>query len=509
MESRGKKLSGTLRHAIAERFRNSGTSSSENPEQEKYKRLAQCSFMLAVCVAIIVVACLAWWLSTPGGVAEQGGVVEVRCNGVDSGALVGDGEDCSRFWVCEGGVGVLEKCQKYHNFDVATGTCQWVHVATCFGQEGEGEKVVEEEEIPSANGTPSLRQILEKEAELVNSPDIKQMRDGLATLDSKQVELVRAGRSLNPPNVLLVESILSPSDWDHLFPLRAPSYTYDNFLKAVSKFPLVCSASVPRCRQLLATMFAHFAQETGNHAPGSATPEWRQGLAHLEEMSYSSASRGGAYSSNCNGGQWTAKAWPCGRDEQGKVFSYHGRGAKQLSYNYNYGQFSQVMYGAIRPLLDHPELVASTWLNLASALWFFSTPQPPKPSMLAVMEGTWKPNIQDRSSGLLPGFGLTTNIINGGIECGKGKETQQSKNRIKYYLKFADYLKVPVGSSGLLGCSKMGKFGASGSGAVALYWEQNWAKKFECKLVSYVTQYSALLQGDYTKCVNDKFDLDL
>ena len=28
--------------------------------------------------------------------------------------------------------------------------------------------------------------------------------------------------------------------------------------------------------------------------------------------------------------------------------------------------------------------------NLASATWFYTTPQPPKPSMLHVIDGTWK-----------------------------------------------------------------------------------------------------------------------
>ena len=31
------------------------------------------------------------------------------------------------------------------------------------------------------------------------------------------------------------------------------------------------------CRKGLATMFAHFAQETGAHDPGSPIPQWRQG----------------------------------------------------------------------------------------------------------------------------------------------------------------------------------------------------------------------------------------
>ena len=39
--------------------------------------------------------------------------------------------------------------------------------------------------------------------------------------------------------------------------------------------------------------------------------------------------------------------------------------------------------------------------------------------MLAVLEGDWVATAADKLRGLRPGFGLTTNIINGGIECGK------------------------------------------------------------------------------------------
>ena len=45
----------------------------------------------------------------------------------------------------------------------------------------------------------------------------------------------------------------------------------------------------------------------------------------LPQVGFSNSSRGGAYSSNCGTGQWTTKAWPCGKDVNGKFYSYHGR----------------------------------------------------------------------------------------------------------------------------------------------------------------------------------------
>jgi chitodextrinase len=38
------------------------------------------------------------------------------------------------------------------------------------------------------------------------------------------------------------------------------------------------------CKHELATLFAHFAQETGGHDPNHATlEEWEQGLVHINE----------------------------------------------------------------------------------------------------------------------------------------------------------------------------------------------------------------------------------
>ena len=146
------------------------------------------------------------------------------------------------------------------------------------------------------------------------------VRSRLSTLSSIDVELVRPGRPANPDNTKLVESIIKEKDWDYLFPQRHKSYTYTNFLKAVSKFPGVCHPDSPdRCRQVLATMFAHFTQETGGHNPSGGVEEWRQGLHYVEELGCDARDCG--YSKNCAGGEWTAKAWPCGKTESGAWFT--------------------------------------------------------------------------------------------------------------------------------------------------------------------------------------------
>ena len=414
-----------------------------------------------------------------------------------------DPRDCASYYSCEGGQTRLTQCPARHHFDPIKLSCVWIHQSSC----GKSSPPSSPPPSVSPQGPPSLSQVEAEETRLTSQGEISLLRARLATLPTTQVELVRPGRAVNPGNTRLVEQIISQKDWDFLFPQRDPAYTYTNFLKAVSKFPAVCHPDSPqRCREMLATMFAHFTQETGGHNPNSEVPEWRQGLHYVEEQGCDSGGCTG-YSTNCAGGDWTAKAWPCGKLESGEFQNYHGRGAKQLSYNYNYGQFSAAMYrGNISFLLNAPDLVKETWLNLASAIWFFATPQPPKPSMLAVIEQDWVPTSEDKvRRRLMSGFGLTTNIINGGIECGKGAETQQALNRRNYYLKFAEYLEVEV--RGELGCGRMKPF--KNSGAVGIYWEKDWANKYRCKLVTYQTPYSALIEGDYTKCVRKKFNIDI
>ncbi|ELC7642752.1 chitinase, partial [Salmonella enterica] len=223
------------------------------------------------------------------------------------------------------------------------------------------------------------------------------------------------------------------------------------------------------------------------------------------------------YNGECNPDVWQGQTWPCGKDKDGDFLSYFGRGAKQLSYNYNYGPFSDAMYGDVRPLLDKPELVADTWMNLASAVFFFVYPQPPKPSMLHVIDGTWQPNDRDKANGLVSGFGVTIQIINGGVECGGADENAQSLNRIAYYKEFANYLKVPVPADEVLGCKKMKQFDEGGAGALPIYWEQDWGwsadtadgKTYSCQLVGYQTPYTAFKEGDYTKCVQHYFNVNV
>jgi hypothetical protein len=159
-------------------------------------------------------------------------------------------------------------------------------------------------------------------------------------------------------------------------------------------------------------------------------------------------------------------------------------------------------------------MVAESWLNVASAVFFFVYPQSPKPSMLHVVDGTWIPNAVDQAANIKPGFGATTHIINGGLECGSGAENLKSQNRMSYYQKFSTQLNSSIAGESL-GCATMQPFSSTGAGSILTYWEKDWGyngnnpggSSFECKLVNYQTAYSALVSGDYQKCVAKYFDV--
>lgn len=342
----------------------------------------------------------------------------------------------------------------------------------------------------------------------------------LETRSNAVVEAIVPGAASNPVNVQLAERVFPQSEWDFLTQMAAPEYTYTRFLRAIGKFPGFCAnyangmVTAAICKKSIITAFAHFAQETGGHISVdniSDNPErleeWQQALVHVREMGWSEGEEG--YTTGCGQNDWQNKRWPC---EPGQ--GYFGRGAKQLSYHFNYGAFSEVMFdGDASVLLKNPGLVADSWLNLASAIWFFLTPQAPKPAMVHVIDGTWQPSEREIAAGIGPGFGTTINIINGGIECGpQNREKGQPVNRIRYWEGLAAHYGIstqgekntcwqqtPYGSLNLNGATDV------------LYtnWDGNWdyysdrpeGQSFECNLVGFQTAYSALESDGYEKCI--------
>lgn len=124
--------------------------------------------------------------------------------------------------------------------------------------------------------------------------------------------------------------------------------------------------------------------------------------------------------------------------------SYHGRGPIQLSYNYNYGLCSDVLFGDSSILLNNPESVSQDGvLGFMTGIWFWMTPQPPKPSCHQVITGIWEPKEGGANAQYNGNFGLTIVIINnesGQSETGTGAVAR----RAKYYRRFAEKMGADI-----------------------------------------------------------------
>eukprot|EP01054_Gregarina_sp_Poly1_P011148 Gregarina_sp_Poly_1__11147@NODE_905_length_5764_cov_9_157627_g645_i0_p3_GENE_NODE_905_length_5764_cov_9_157627_g645_i0NODE_905_length_5764_cov_9_157627_g645_i0_p3_ORF_typecomplete_len358_score27_91Glyco_hydro_19/PF00182_19/1_2e31UCH/PF00443_29/0_12_NODE_905_length_5764_cov_9_157627_g645_i029894062 len=135
---------------------------------------------------------------------------------------------------------------------------------------------------------------------------------------------------------------------------------------------------------------------------------------------------------------------------------YYGRGAIQLSYNYNYAFFSKVMYDDPQVLLDDADRVAQIGtLAWASGLFFWMTEQRPKDSCHQVITGK-RTYLKPSQTG---GFGLATLIINGGAECSGAscQEDPKSAGRIQYFKRYAFLLDAPLcrRPNDVLKCARM------------------------------------------------------
>lgn len=186
---------------------------------------------------------------------------------------------------------------------------------------------------------------------------------------------------------------------------------------------------------------------------------------------------------------------------------YYGRGPMQLSWNYNYGQFSNVFgvssYNSKMELLKDPDSVAREgYIAMAAGIWFYMTPQDPKPSMHDVMTGNFEPNSIDNENNIKASFGTTTNIINGGLECGYAGDKQRSRG--EYYTEWLKFFNLPA--EGDLECANQpNRFPDGGSGDVAMYYDESWGGETACQVVTWMTQYSVAARDDYKRCVCDKF----
>lgn len=248
--------------------------------------------------------------------------------------------------------------------------------------------------------------------------------------------------STPPPSGGGFANIVSRQTYEAMLPNRNGLYSYDSLVAATQKYPQFCNVgSGEQGKREAAAFLANIAHETTggwDTAPGG---RFAWGLYYIEELG---CEKGGC-TQYCDPSN---TQYPC---VPGKT--YHGRGPIQLSWNYNYGRVGEAL--GIN-LLSNPDLVKTDGaIAFQTALWFWMTPQPPKPSCHDVMTGGWTPNSDDASKGRAPGFGMTINIINGGLECSIPTDGRVS-DRVGFYERFTQMLGVSMGDN--VYCDRMAHY---------------------------------------------------
>uniref|UniRef100_A0A0D9WUA6 chitinase n=1 Tax=Leersia perrieri TaxID=77586 RepID=A0A0D9WUA6_9ORYZ len=240
----------------------------------------------------------------------------------------------------------------------------------------------------------------------------------------------------NPTGGNGVASIVSRSLFDKMLLHRNDAacaaknfYTYDAFVAAANSFPSFATTGDADTRKReVAAFLAQTSHETTGGWPTAPDGPYSWGYCFKEE-------------NNGNAGAYCQQSsqWPCAAGKK-----YYGRGPIQISYNYNYGPAGKAIGAGI---LSNPDLVATdATVSFKTAFWFWMTPQSPKPSCHAVITGQWTPSSGDQAAGRVPGFGVITNIINGGVEC-NGRANDKVASRIGFYKRYCDMLGVSYGNN--------------------------------------------------------------
>ncbi|KAH9603903.1 hypothetical protein KSS87_017987 [Heliosperma pusillum] len=204
-------------------------------------------------------------------------------------------------------------------------------------------------------------------------------------------------------------------------------YTYNAFITAAATFPSFGSTGDNNLRKReIAAFFGQTSHETTGGWASAPDGPYAWGYCFKKENTDASYCDNNAQ-------------FPCAPGKK-----YYGRGPIQLSHNVNYGQAGKAI-GV--DLLNNPDLVETDpVISFKTAIWFWMTTQKPKPSCHDVITGRWTPSGADKSAGRLPGYGVITNIINGGLECGRGQDGRVA-DRIGFYKRYCDIFGVGYGSN--------------------------------------------------------------
>ncbi|RLN13285.1 putative chitinase [Panicum miliaceum] len=166
-------------------------------------------------------------------------------------------------------------------------------------------------------------------------------------------------------------------------PARGFYTYYDAFVTAAGAFPGFGTTGDADTRKR--EVAARRMHETTAGGMGRPTGRYAWGYCFKEE-------NGGA--TYCQ----ESTQWPCVPGKR-----YYGRGPIQLSWNYNYGPAGATEAISV-DLLSDPDLVArDAVVSLKTAIWFWMTPQAPKPSSHDVITGQWRALRRRRGRGAAAG----------------------------------------------------------------------------------------------------------
>ncbi len=305
---------------------------------------------------------------------------------------------------------------------------------------------------------------------------------------------------------------LTDDNWDWFFPLRSGKYnmqggyrnmppvaladgstdtfSLQNFKNAVIEYNTWANANGYKeflnhgSKSQQALEFVSFWAKSARETSGSwsaapepwivndsvAGPVWKGALYWVEEVGYKTDDTG--VSSAINYVDYGSSYTPVdGR-------SYYGRGIIQLSWNYNYGAFSEWLYnnGMMRDLitskgtlLERPDYVATNGtLSILSGIWFWMTPQGAKPAsqdvilgeMTHVSQSSQDQGLPQRNDGgyiptaegdstdeavIAYRLGTIINIVNGGLECNRAASYHTGPaQRVSYYNAYAKYINAHI-----------------------------------------------------------------
>jgi hypothetical protein len=284
---------------------------------------------------------------------------------------------------------------------------------------------------------------------------------------------------------------ISEKQFNDLFPLRDKFYTYAAFIKAVDELGNI-KVKVTR-RSLSVYQLIRTDKTTGKATTIRQDPDWNEPWAKQKpDSTYTidygafCAEKDAATNKKELAAFFANVAHETRHGENGKYNDglmythevntslpyfgesdeyppvpgkkYYGRGPLQLSYNGNYGYASDCIFGNSKILLNNPDLLQNDPVAaFKAALFFWMTPQTYKPSAHDVMIGKWQPTAADKAKGRAPGFGMTINIINGGIECNQGDAMPSMTDRIGYYQHFLTKLGVSDANCAC-SCGKMAAY---------------------------------------------------